>query len=579
MAKIFKIAAAFLFLSALPAAAEAATLYISPSSGSYAVGAAFSASVYVSSADQAMNAASGGISFPKDKLEVTSISKAGSIFSLWVQEPAFSNSTGFINFEGIVLNPGFRGSGGKILTISFKAKSAGQASLYFSSGSCLANDGAGTNILTGMGSANYQLSAASVSPETPTEQTPEKNRPPPPGVPAAPKVFSSTHPDSNKWYNNKNPRFSWTLPAGVTGVSFYFSQSPTSNPGPVSDGLFASKSYEKVEDGVWYFHIKMKNSAGWGPITHFRIQVDTQPPEPFAIKFFHGKETTDVSPIIIFNTIDALSGIDHYQIRVGENGPFSAGPGSATSNPYTLPPQEPGKRTVSVQAYDKAGNSTTETEEFEILPLEPPKITRCPEKIMEGDSLEMGGKTYPDSDVDLFVGQKDEKITEQRVRSDSSGDFAFIWSQKLESGAYSVQAQVTDNRGAKSLKSQPINISVEPAAVRQVSPSGIDYLFVAALILLLLLILMFGVWYGRHRHSCLGKRIREEARKTESALYKRFNVLKKIRKQIKALEKTRMKRQFTEEEEKIIKKLKKDLDDAEKVIRKGIENVEKAVKR
>ena len=100
-------------------------LYIfSPSSGEYAVGGVFSVSVYVSSADQAMNAASGAISFPPDKLEVISLSKTGSIFTLWVQEPLFSNSSGAVNFEGIALNPGFTGIGGKLITVNFKAKAA-----------------------------------------------------------------------------------------------------------------------------------------------------------------------------------------------------------------------------------------------------------------------------------------------------------------------------------------------------------------------------------------------------------------------------------------------------------------------
>ena len=93
---------------ALPSFAHAATLYFSPASGSHPVGKAISVSVFVSSTDQAINAVSGVVSFPKDKLEVTGLSKGGSILSLWVQEPSFSNGAGTASFEGIVLNPGFR---------------------------------------------------------------------------------------------------------------------------------------------------------------------------------------------------------------------------------------------------------------------------------------------------------------------------------------------------------------------------------------------------------------------------------------------------------------------------------------
>src|SRR3989344_4849624 len=109
MVKIYKIIFSVALFVFAPVLAHAATLGFSPSSGSYTVGSVVTANIYVSSADQAMNAASGAISFPSDKLEVTSLSKTGSIFTLWVQEPSFSNSAGTVNFEGIALNPGFTG--------------------------------------------------------------------------------------------------------------------------------------------------------------------------------------------------------------------------------------------------------------------------------------------------------------------------------------------------------------------------------------------------------------------------------------------------------------------------------------
>ena len=177
-----------------PLSAHAASLFLSPSSGTYKVGQTFSVGVYVGSADQAMNAVEGVISFPKDILEVTGVSKSGSILNLWVQEPAFSNAGGTANFEGIVYNPGFNGKSGKIVTVTFKTKAQGSASVNFNSGSVLANDGAGTNILTGMGRAVFTIGekTTEVSPTTPS---PKPSSGP---VPAAPKVTSLTHPDSTK---------------------------------------------------------------------------------------------------------------------------------------------------------------------------------------------------------------------------------------------------------------------------------------------------------------------------------------------------------------------------------------------
>jgi hypothetical protein len=142
--------------------ASAATLFFSPASGSYQVGSSFSVSVYVNSASQAMNAASGTVSFPSNTLKITSLSKAGSIMNLWTQEPSFSNAAGTAQFEGIVLNPGYTGSSGKLITLQFTVLSQGSGAITFSSSSVLANDGEGSNILTSSGSAHFTFVASSV---------------------------------------------------------------------------------------------------------------------------------------------------------------------------------------------------------------------------------------------------------------------------------------------------------------------------------------------------------------------------------------------------------------------------------
>ena len=573
----------FVWFGVLSGVAQAATLYFSPSSGTHAIGASFTVSVYVSSADQAMNAASGVISFPSDKLEVTSLSKSGSIFSLWVQEPVFSNNAGVINFEGIILNPGFRGSGGKIMTINFKVKSAGQAGLNFSSGSCLANDGAGTNILSGMGSGNYTLGPAVTVPAP----LPEKKITPSPtptmptvGVLFVPQVFSSTHPDSNKWYNNKNPQFSWTLPFGVNGVSFYFSQSPTSNPGPVPDGLFASKSYENISDGIWYFHIKMRNSAGWGPITHFKIQIDTEPPEPFAIKFIDGNETENPRPTVVFYTTDSLSGVNYYKIKIGEGNFFLVAPEVVKNNPYTLPLQNPGKRNILIQAFDKAENYSIATEEFTIKPLQAPIFTEYPKELQSGEILKVSGESkYPNSQITIWLQREKDDPKIFTVKSDRNGKFIFTADERLSDGIYQLWAEVVDARGAKSLLSEKITIVVAKPAIFRIGTWMISFLAVVVPLIALIILLLFILWYTWHKFSQMRKRLRKEVREAESALHKAFDSLKEnVRKQIKMLEKTHTKRQLTEEEERIVKQLKRDLDDAKKFVKKEIEDISKAVK-
>lgn len=261
---------------ALPAVAQAASLFISPSSGSYSAGKTLTVSIFVSSTDQAMNAASGIISFDQNKLEIISLSKNGSIFSLWVQEPSFSNITGIINFEGIVLNPGFIGSGGRIISITFKTKTAGTAAMIFSSGSILANDGKGTNILTGLGSANFTISTPITSPTTTKEKEPIVSG----AIPAAPVIFSETHPDSEKWYSAATAKFSWKLTDDITDVRLRISQDPKALPTIIYSPAVSSKTVTNLGKGIWYFSAQFKNKYGWGEIAYFRLQIDSTPSEP-----------------------------------------------------------------------------------------------------------------------------------------------------------------------------------------------------------------------------------------------------------------------------------------------------------
>lgn len=150
--------------------AKAALLYFSPSSGNHTAGNILNVSVLVNTQGQAINNADATIRFPANLLEVVSISKTGSIFSLWVEEPVFSNTAGTINLNGGLPTPGFTGSAGRVVTVAFRMKAAGSASLVFTSGAVRANDGFGTDVLSSMGTATFTVSPAPVPVPPPTPE-------------------------------------------------------------------------------------------------------------------------------------------------------------------------------------------------------------------------------------------------------------------------------------------------------------------------------------------------------------------------------------------------------------------------
>lgn len=336
------------------AAFASAGLYFSPASGNYSEGQSFTANVYVSSPTQSMNASSGTIIFDQHVLQVVSVSKSGSIISLWVAEPSFDNTAGTVSYSGIVLNPGFQGSNGLILAINFKAIAPGQANASFSNGSVLANDGQGTNIVSGLGSGVYNVSSGS-APITQASPEPVVSAN---ALPPEPVVTSTTNPDQNNWYTNVNPVFNWALPAGVNAVNFFGDHNPDTDPGSKSDGLIKTYTYHNVDDGIWYFHIKFRNSHGWGQTSNFKFQIDTKNPDSLDVAYVSAGNKLEIK------AADSLSGIDHYGVSFdGGTSKIWKDDGSGL---YDLSALKPGNHTVLVTAYDKAGNSLSKSLSFNI---------------------------------------------------------------------------------------------------------------------------------------------------------------------------------------------------------------------
>lgn len=547
--------------------AQAASLYFSPSLKSISKGSIFSVGVYVSSVDQSINAVSGTVNFSSDNLEVVSLSKTGSIINFWVQEPSFSNSTGNVSFEGIILNPGFKGEGGKILEISLKAKSIGVANLIFSNGAVLANDGQGTNILKETKSARIEIS------ETKTEISSLNETILDSGLPSAPLITSSTHPNPNEWYANKNPEFSWNLPSDIVAVRLLYDRYPNSQPTIVYSPPISSKKLEDLADGVWYFHAQFKNAKGWGGISHFRFQIDSTPPQPFNIKAIKESDF-DSQPTLLFNTNDDLSGILKYKVKIGDGDFIEVSKDLVEHNPYPMPPQAPGKRLVLVQAFDKAGNFQTSLAEVEIKALDSPLITNYPKVVKKGEAVVIEGQTYPQSTVNLWLERKGVNPAMYTSLSDDNGRFRVIIND-VEVGDYQFWVEVVDKNGSRSLPSQRFSFSVTEKDIIRIGSFLISTLTVIVSLLAIIFLLMTVFFYLWKKFAKFKIGLKKEVKEAEKDIHRTLIVLyKNVESYIRFLEKVKSQRKLTLEEEKILEKLRKDFDYAEKAIKSEVEEIE-----
>ncbi|MGC9599135.1 MAG: hypothetical protein ABSE18_02000 [Minisyncoccia bacterium] len=346
--------------------AHAATLFFSPQSGTYFTGRSFTVAVKVSSPDQAMSAAQGEISFPTKNLAVLSVSKTDSIMNLWVQDPTFSNHDGVINFGGVAVNPGFKGTDGTIFTVTFEAESPGSAPLSFISGSVLANDGKGTNILSGMQSANFSVIPLAAMPANAS----------------APAVLIISNPplaDGN-WYNLDHITFDWSVPSNAEGVDYTISTNANFQLPDVNLGFVSQVTYDlsNFSDGTWYFFVSFKSGNSWSPPAVKIIMLDRTPPRPFVITR-EDTDETDAQPVFQWVAADDVSGIDHYEARIGNGDWFNPASLESTAASYVLPPQSPTDvRTFTVRAFDRAGNFTDSSIDFRVFP---------PAVLCKGDGL------------------------------------------------------------------------------------------------------------------------------------------------------------------------------------------------
>jgi hypothetical protein len=330
------------FLISLPLfSVLAADLYILPSSKDLNVGDNLNVAVYVDSIDQAMNAVSFRISYPEDLLKFVSLSKAGTIINLWVQEPKGGN--GEVSAEGIVLNPGFAGTRGKILNITFKALNSGKADISFVSGAVLANDGFGTNILKNMKGGSYNIRKVSI-------EKPSISYLP------TPKITSPTHPDQERWYNNNNPVFEWELPEGVVEVRVLYGKNPDAIPTVRYSPPISRRSLTDIPDGTYWFSVQFIGEGTESNVGRFKFNIDTQPPilEEFSLGLI---DTNSIKFKI--KAKDELSGIDKIDIYLDNNLILST---STDVFENVIKNVEPGRHIFKGIIYDKAGNSIQKEE-------------------------------------------------------------------------------------------------------------------------------------------------------------------------------------------------------------------------
>ncbi len=530
-----------------------------------------SVTTYINTAGAPVNSAEGTIAFPNDMLSVESVSMSGSVFSIWVEQPSFSNNAGVISFNGGAPNPGFNGSRGAVVRVTFRAKQKGTASVTFNTANVYANDGLGTDVTT----ARKGISVSIGEQVTPVQTTPTPSSTPT-NVPSAPSITSVDMPDPEKWYAKNQAVFSWNVGSSITSTQLLLGIFPSSVPTVIYTPPIGNKEITGLSDGVSYLHVRFANANGWGETAHRKIKVDTVPPTELSVA---SRITDDDYVELSLQAKDKTSGVYSYNVSFAGNlvGETNAVSGSSdTVTRLVIPALPPGQRELLVRAYDRAGNFTDKTITVEAPSLNVPQITAYSEVITKGDQLEVQGTTYPKGDVRVFIQPEDEKVQSYVVKANDVGVFVFKSDGIDHIGLTSVWTVATRGDMVQSDPSARVYTRVNKSVVVRAGLKAIEALSVIIPLSVLVLLFMFTTYYGFHKFRMMRRRLVRDLEKTEDESEKIFEVIKDdVKNSIQLFKRLSARRKVSDEEKEILQTLAKDVEQAEEYFAKRIEKIEK----
>ncbi len=461
--------------------AFAASLNLTPNTGSYNVGDTVTIRMTVSSSSS-INAVSANIKYNKDVLSLSSVSKSGTVISLWAQEPDF-RVPGTVSLEGVMLS-GYTGNSGTIVTLVFKAKSVGTAEIKFNSASVLANDGEGTNILN-----NFSSSAITVNSKTEN-------------ININPKPTTIVNDSVKKEVVAKNQ---------TNLIKIEQVQDSNTN---INQAKFLITTTDEI-----------KNNA-------YSIQIDNQE---------------------IFSYTDDGTHV------------------------YTTPILPRGVHTLRASALNSKNENISAVKEFTILPVMQPIITDYPSTLLEGKVFNIKGFSDPNTNIYLTISDNNKKnIYSYVTKTNNSGVFDFVSSEKINSGIYTLIAYAVSDDEVKSLESSPVSILVNKSFFAGFVNFFKDISGPLAVIVILLLILLIALVHLIYKILSYKHKVKEKITEIKKYVNKSFTILKEDENvEIEIIKKLANHKSFDDDDKAQIKRLNKDIDDAENVIFKKMDDIGK----
>lgn len=313
------------------------TLELAPAYGIFGVGSSQYIDVIFSSGGEAVNAVRVVLKYDPAALEVTSINIDKTLCDKDLfMDKQIDREKGQVLLSCGKRGPGFSEINGMVARLFIKPLAPGNLSVTFTKDSAIfANDGLATNVLRLSTGASYSAIQRTAAEDAASGSL---------------LLFSKTHPNSEMWYAKRDVNFSW-LGSPNGEYSYLFDTSTDSKPHGENMTTSTSVTLSAFADNIYYFHIRQKLNKEYGPISHFKVKIDTAPPDLPKLRL----DRTEIQPGEIvraeFNGSDTLSGLQRsLYLKVDDSAFFPI------VSPVMIPFEKTGEHLITVRAFDLAGN-------------------------------------------------------------------------------------------------------------------------------------------------------------------------------------------------------------------------------
>ncbi len=471
-----------LFIAFCPAASAAdATLYISPITGTYTIGATIPLRVMVSSAGDPVNAVEGKLTYDPKEIEVVRAIKDGSVLTSWTVPPTYDNDEGTLSFGGL-LSTSTVLDRGLVVLFTVRAKRSGDVRIHFATGAAVhAADGTGGNLLAALNGGIYVITPkegalASTSPSeteggaTSTKVEEKKDAATSSdavpgevlGAATGTSITSPTHPDQLLWYALATSTINWDMPEGVMRVRLSLDRKPEGEGIVPYDAPMHEKVLKNLDGGIWYFHLTREFADGHTDTGAYRLNVDTTLPTNVSVSEKPRESAADPSAVFFVSATDTFSGVNHYLFTLDDEAPVDwVDDGTHEYHAHAL---KVGTHQLIVSAVDGAGNKSDAHVQFSIEYLATPSLVIDAKQFTEGDPFTASLSSVPGAVVSVSM-QGGEQTANEEFTVDANGRGLFTSKTVLLPGTYEVWGVARNAQGALSRESEHAHIDVHPSFI------------------------------------------------------------------------------------------------------------------